>query len=60
MGDRRMTWYILMFEGLLIIAIVVWMVKKARAIKKTEVEEEIEHQGPDKPDLELPDEEKWE
>jgi uncharacterized membrane protein len=55
-----MTWYILMFEGLLIIAIVVWMVKKARAIKKTEVEEEIEHQGPDKPDLELPDEEKWE
>jgi len=55
-----MTWYTLIFEGLLIIAIVVWMVKKARALKKTEDEEEIEHKEPDNPDLELPDEEKWE
>ena len=55
-----MTSYILIGEGLLIIGIIVWMVRKMKAIGRTDDDAEIPQQGADKPDLELPDDEKWE
>jgi len=55
-----MTWYILLAEGLLIAAIIVWMIMKRKAIGKADDDQDIAQETPGKPDLELPDEEKWE
>jgi len=55
-----MTWYILGVQGLIIAAIIVWMVIKRKAIGKVDEEQENEQKTPGKADLTLPEEEKWE
>ena len=55
-----MTWYILIVEGLLIIAIIVWMFRKLKAMRMNDADEESPQQGAENPTIDLPDEEKWE